>query len=313
VAVELEVPLTIEAEVGYESGGFCEVGGIPYGFSLDVDVGAVIGVEAYKEIDGKKDVFFNTELYKDYDVVELPEICIAWADPLTGNCIPLMEGPMEDWYDNEMEVDPGITEDDDDDADFAASRRALQVRAQLEKRDDFDDYYNLKCDPKDKNTNTHSKYNIKLRPYPGPTKVEQCGDGGVSVPIMKVGIDGCANPTSIDACKPVNWVVTEGADDNALFGDEKWSTEHVYEGSWVRDFLDHLQGNYFNAAAGCDTIATAFSIGQRRGYTWDMLNCLGTTKTYMHRMTLFPLHKNGINFRVSPLSPFLFFFFSFWF
>jgi hypothetical protein len=52
------VPLSIEAEVGCESGGFCEAGGDPYSFSLDVDVDAVIGLEAYKEIDGKKDVFF---------------------------------------------------------------------------------------------------------------------------------------------------------------------------------------------------------------------------------------------------------------
>jgi hypothetical protein len=113
---------------------------------------------------------------------------------------------MEDWYDNEMEVDPGIPEDDDDDADFAdfaASRRALQVRAEFEKpADDFDDYFNLKCDPKDKTKNTHSKYKIKLRPYPGPSKIEALGDAGVVVPIMKVGIDGCANPKSIDACKP---------------------------------------------------------------------------------------------------------------
>jgi hypothetical protein len=302
--VYVEVPLSIEAEVGYESGGFCEAGGDPYGFSLDVDVGAVIGLEAYKEVDGKKDVFFDTELYKNYDVVELPEICIAWGGPPAGSCIPLMDGPMEDWYDNEMEVDPGIPEDDDDDADFAASRRALQVRAQFEKRaDNFDDYYNLKCDPKDKATNTHSKYKIKLRPYPGPSKIEAWGDAGVGVPIMKVGIDGCANPSSIDACKPDKWVVTEGADDNDLFGDETWSTEHVYEGSWVRDFLDYLQEKYFNAPGGCDDIATAFSIGQRRGYTWDMLNCLGTTQTYRDRMTLFPLHENGIKYRVSPLSP----------
>jgi hypothetical protein len=31
--------------------------------------------------------------------------------------------------------------------------------------------------------------------------------------------------------------------------------------------LDHLQEKYFNALGGCDDIATAFSIGQRGGYT----------------------------------------------
>jgi hypothetical protein len=79
----------------------------------------------------------------------------------------------------------------------------------------------------------------------------------------------------------------------------------------VRDFLDYLQEKYFNAPGGCDDIATAFSIGQRRGYTWDMLNCLGTTPTYMHRMTLFPLHENGIKYKVSPVShpPFCLLFF----
>ncbi|KAK3896889.1 hypothetical protein C8A05DRAFT_39563 [Staphylotrichum tortipilum] len=295
--VYVQVPLSLEAEVGYEAGGFCELGGDPYGFKLDVDVGAVIGLEAYKEINGKKDVFFNTELYKNYDVVELPEICIAWGAPPAGSCIPLMDGQMQDWYDVETEVDPGIPEDDDDD-DFAARKRALEVRAQLEKRADSWDYYNLKCDPKDKNSGTHSKYKIKLRPYPGPTKIEEWGDAAVTVPIMKVGIDGCSNPSSIDACKPVNWVTTAAANDSALNGEETWSTEHVYEGSWVRDFLDHLQAKYFNTATGCADIATAFKIGQSTGYTFDMLNCLGTTQTYMDRMTLFPLHENGIKYRM---------------
>lgn len=122
---------------------------------------------------------------------------------------------------------------------------------------------------------------------------------------MKVGIDGCDDPTAIEACVPENCVTKQRDEENRLNGVTSWNSEHVYEGNWIRNFLDGLQKKYFPDESGCSQIADLFSIGKDMGYTSQMLDCVGTSETYTNTMTLFPPRENGYKFRASfPFSTF---------
>jgi len=302
--VYVKIPLSIEAEVGYDELGFCEGSTDPFGASLELDLGAEVGLEAWKELNGNKDVFFEQVIFSDYEVIELPELCISFGGAPEGACLPDMDSDaVRAWYDNE--VNPYRGGDDGD--DFTAAKANTSVapahaaRAQLERRakDDAEwDYYNLDCDPRNRKAGRHSNYKIKLKGYPSPTDIQERGEAGLSVPIMKVGIDGCADPTVIDACVPTNWVTRQTDDENDLNGVTSWNSEHVYEGNWIRNFLDHLQKTYFPGDSGCTQIADLFDIGETTGYTSQMLDCIGTSRTYTDTMTLFPLRENGYKFRV---------------
>ena len=307
--VYVKIPLSIEAEVGYDAAGFCEGSSDPFGAALELDLGAEIGLEAWKELNGNKDVFFQQVIFSDYEVIELPELCISFGDAPEGACIPDMDSEaMSAWYDNE--VDPFVEEDDDDFAADVAktgsngTTPALHARGELVRRARGDaawEYYNLECDPRNRNTSQHSKFKIKLKPYPLPSAIEDRGEAGLSVPIMKVGIDGCADPTAIDACVPDNWVTVQTDDEEQLNGVTSWNSEHVYEGNWIRNFLDQLQKDHFPGDSGCDQLGNLFKIGQTGGYADQMLDCVGNTRTYTDMMTLFPLRENGYKFRVSRL------------
>jgi hypothetical protein len=75
--------------------------------------------------------------------------------------------------------------------------------------------------------------------------------------------------------------------------------EHVYEGNWIRNFLDDLQKKHFTGDGGCENLAkNVFRIGDTSGYAEGMLNSIGTSQTYRDMMTLFPLRENGYKFRV---------------
>ena len=80
------------------------------------------------------------------------------------------------------------------------------------------------------------------------------------------------------------------------------AAEHVYEGDWIKEFLDHLYETFYTSqgAAGCTALANAFKIGDA-GPLEDILNQIGTTQTYTKTMTLFPQVENGLKHRVRRL------------
>jgi hypothetical protein len=198
--------------------GFCDDSPKPFGASLELDVGAVIGLEAYKEVKGKKDVFFEQVIFSNYEVLELPEICLSFGDAPEGSCIPNMDDEMSIWWDNEVDPDQ---EDDDDDL----AKRAVLVPRGRRGSDSAWEYYSMDCDPRDRDANKHSQWPIKLKPYPLPSMIEERGEAGSSVPIMKIGIDGCTESGDINACLPANWVVVKSSDENDLNGVTSWNSK----------------------------------------------------------------------------------------
>jgi hypothetical protein len=212
------------AEVGYDALGFCEDSSNPFGALLELDLGAVVGLEAYKEVDGKKDVFFDQVLFSDYEVLELPDICLSFGEAPEGACIPDMdEEEMSIWWDNE--VDPT---DEEDEADDLAKRAVLEPRAKKRKKSKQWEYYSLDCDPRDKDADKHSKWPIKLKPYPKPKAIRAKKEAGNPVPIMKIGIDGCSDPATIEACMPDNWVVVKSTNENDMDGVTSWNSQCLF-------------------------------------------------------------------------------------
>jgi hypothetical protein len=190
--------------------GFCDDSTNPFGASLELDVGAEIGLEAWKEINGDKDVLFEHVLFSDHEILELPDICLSFGDPPDGSCIPDMEEEeMAEWWDNE--VDPGLEADE---VDGFTKRAVLVSRAKRRSRteDKKWKYYNMECDPRDRKADVHSKWPIWLKEYPGPTEIKNNNHAGIPVPIMNIGIKGCKNPTNINDCVPDNWVVMHETD-----------------------------------------------------------------------------------------------------
>jgi hypothetical protein len=212
--------------VGYDALGFCEDSSNPFGASLELDVGAVVGLEAYKEVDGKKDVFFDQVLFSDYEVLELPDICLSFGEAPEGACIPDMDEEMSIWWDNE--VDPTDEEDEDDDL---AKRAVLDPRAKKRKSSKQWEYYSLDCDPRDKDADKHSQWPIKLKPYPKPRAIRAKKEAGNPVPIMKIGIDGCSDPGTIEACMPDKWVVIKSTNENDMDGVTSWNSECPFAGA----------------------------------------------------------------------------------
>lgn len=213
--------------MGYDALGFCDDSTNPFGAALELDVGAEIGLEAWKEIDGDKDVLFEHVLFSDYEVLELPDICLSFGDAPEGACMPDMDDETAQWWDNEVDADREEDEDeeDDDDDDDAMKRAVLAPRASRRQSGTRWEYYYMECDPRNQTANRHSKWPIRLKPYPKPTAIEDRGEAGLSVPIMKIGIDGCTNSADISACVPDNWVVNQTEDENELNGVTSWNSK----------------------------------------------------------------------------------------
>ena len=62
--VYLTLPLKIEAEAGYDEAGFCDSSPSPWGISVESSVGAVAGLEAWKELKGDKDMLFDVIIFQ---------------------------------------------------------------------------------------------------------------------------------------------------------------------------------------------------------------------------------------------------------
>lgn len=84
------------------------------------------------------------------------------------------------------------------------------------------------------------------------------------------------------------------------------SAEHVYEGNWLREFLDHIYTTYYKPSsddaadvkAACDKVANVFAIGKPTGPMEDLLNQIGTHKTFTKTMTIFRQKENTLKHRV---------------
>jgi len=212
--------------VGYNEEGFCDDSTDPFGAAVEIDVGAEIGLEAWKEVDGKKDVFFNHVIFSNYEVLELPDICISFGGAPEGSCLPEdMNEATAEWFEIEVEQEEEV-------ANFAVATAAdVSILASRKKKDPAFEYYSLDCDPKNESAGDHSTYPIKPKSYPIPSELtkdtpSKPAEAGRVVPIMKLGIQGCKNPTNIDACVPEKWTVTQSSDKADMEdGVTKWNSK----------------------------------------------------------------------------------------
>ncbi|KAK4448667.1 hypothetical protein QBC34DRAFT_464378 [Podospora aff. communis PSN243] len=316
--VYLKLPLTIEAEAGYQEGGFCPGSSSPWGISLESELGCVVGLEAWKELKGDKDILFNVVFYQDLDIVDLPPLCLS-LDSIEGVC-PAIKDSL-DWYENEVEAsfkddvaeDPEEGDEDDDDDD-------------KKKKPPTKGYYSMWCDPsgtidpekpEDKKKST---YRIWLKGYPGPSALIKIP----GVPIMKPMFDAC-KAENAEECVPNKWdiearrsaggsepdvgVTFDNPDNNA-------NSEHVYEGQWIREYYDYLYKTYYNPNADdkppeygegvpdeqCKKLAEDFQIKGRGKRPHDSLmsslgRATGPSPDPEKTMTLFPLLENGLKHR----------------
>ncbi|KAK0616148.1 hypothetical protein B0T14DRAFT_497460 [Immersiella caudata] len=303
--VYLKLPISITAEAGYNEAGFCPGNPSPWGLSLESELGVVLGLEAWKEVKGDKDILFDVVFFQDLDVADFPPLCLSLGS-LSGTCPSIKADDILDWYENEVEPNLEDEEEDDDDGD-----------------DDGDEtYYSMWCDPKGKGDSEPSDYPIILKPYPKPgTLIKRAG-----VPIMKPLFDAC-EAENAGQCTPNLWDIdptikpspggSAAPNVKTIFTVEsnKANSEHVYEGQWLRQYYDYLYKTYYNKNAGdkppdpadephpqCKLLAEHFKIKDSLAPHDSLLLSLGhrvgDTADPENTMTLFPGLENGIKHRV---------------
>ena len=320
--VYLKLPLSITAEAGYNEAGFCPGSPSPWGLSLESELGFVVGLEAWKEVKGDKDILFDVVFFQDLDMVDLPPLCLS-LDSLTGVCPSVKSEDVLDWYENEVAISEGEDEGEDDDGDGDDDEPKIRKEK----------YYTLWCDPRgDYKKKEDSQFKIKLKRYPSPGKLHKIA----TVPVMKPKFDACevtdaqqcpASLWDIDASRSVGSAAPEV---ETIFTnvDNGANSEHVYEGQWLRQYYDYLYKTYYNKAAGqegaekpkygqpnvpdtqCLALGGHFKIKERQAPHESLLLSLGRSQGPApdpeKTMTLFPVLENGIKHRVSHLVSFCF-------
>ena len=326
--IYLKLPISITASAGYDEAGFCPGSPSPWGLSLESELGVVVGLEAWKELKGDKDVLFNVVFFQDLDLADLPSLCLSLGS-LTGTCPSIKSADILDWY--EIEVEPNLDDEEEDDDDSDGDGDGDDDK-------DKESYYSLWCDPKGKGDNDPSLFPIKLKDYPKPTPlIKKAG-----VPIMKPKFDAC-DAKEAEECRPGVWdlEVTHSPGGKTApkvttifpLSSNKGNSEHVYEGQWLRQYYDYLYKTYYNKEAQnapkpdpaddkvpddqCRLMAAHFHIQDSKAPHEDLLLSLGhrvgPTADPEKTMTLFPTLENGIKHRVSCCQVFFFSFFFFLF
>ncbi|KAK2789135.1 hypothetical protein FQN53_002359 [Emmonsiellopsis sp. PD_33] len=257
VDLALKVPeVTATLTAGFNTAGFCPNEANIFGIKLDVNVGADLDLEAWREIDGDRKTLFDVDIFEKPDLYTFPQVCLAFDDVAPGYC--LGGQPEED------------DEDDDDDPDHFVKKlrgiRGMSTRPldyELTPRQDPDTGRNpiaVKCDKSKK---------VTILKYPGPT--ELATDKDEKVPIIVP--EGISCGEASENCDPnVNiTVITDQdgqraiVDQTGLLDQEKWASEHVYEANWVRDYINYLQKRLNNNNPGGPCHAAV-------GRFWDALN-----------------------------------------
>ncbi|KAF1810764.1 hypothetical protein P152DRAFT_515569 [Eremomyces bilateralis CBS 781.70] len=281
VDVNLQFPkVTVTASGGYDSNGFCNAD--PFGVSLDVDLGAELELEGWTEIDGKRNVLFEVDLYENDQLYQFPVLCLGLGESNDGTCSVIIEEEDQEWWDNE--IDSPIT------ALARLRRQTVRRRSAIAKRAPKRGYY-MTCDKSSR------QYKIEMKDYYGPEHLAGLYNAGTSeAPILLPGVDPCGDDKSSD-CTQDHWKI-EDTKDNSLVDGKYWDAEHVYEGDWVKSFLNHLHDKYFSEQTdGCNALGKIFKIGDSTGYMDKLLSQLGTTTTYDKTMTVFTKKENQLKHR----------------
>lgn len=306
VDVNLKFPkLRITASGGWNPSGFCPPDPDPFGVSLDIWLGAELALEGYTELDGKRNELFDVDLFVSDEIFHFPVICKSFGDAPPGSCAVDVPADDLEWYENEVTNDGALPSrrrrslPTPEESVVAAPKDLSRRRSVLEKR--AGRTYNLDCD-------AGKKHTIVLKDYPVPKEIRDDGNTPNPVPLFDPMIK-CGDTDSAK-CKPQFWnvveVVTAASIDDLVEGSDRYASEHVYEGDWIKEWLNDLYTKYYkpdnedaeSKAAACKQLADAFSIGQTTGPMEQILNQLGTDTSYTKTMTIFRQKENTLKHRI---------------
>ncbi|PKY02708.1 hypothetical protein P168DRAFT_239504 [Aspergillus campestris IBT 28561] len=236
VEIGIKVPdITVTASAGYNVEGFCKAEPEkPFGVKLDAKLGASLGLQGYTELKGDKDIFLDLTIFETPALYTFPQLCLAFGKQSPGACIP--EQHTFDPIDSFL---PGGDDSDDEEADEEAdvSKRSVTFvkRDERSANDNRAPYY-LDCD-------TKQDFSIRGQNYQGPSKLKK---KRYNVPIMKPGMS-CAEAES-ETCPAKQWTIDalpdDATDNDRAVVTEKWASEHIYEGNWIRDFIAEVIKSY---------------------------------------------------------------------
>ncbi|GES64964.1 hypothetical protein ATEIFO6365_0009045900 [Aspergillus terreus] len=308
VEIGIKVPdVTVTASAGYNVDGFCDNDtGKPFGLKLDASLGASLGLQGYTELKGDKDVFLDVTLYETPALYTFPQLCLAFGKQSPGACIP-----EQHTFDPDDSYPPGGYTDSEDDAGANIAERSLRLAKRDEKSAAYltRKPYLLGCDEE-------KKHEIWPQKYQKPTSLRN----KLQVPIMKPGM-GCGEDED-EECPASTWSMDKLPDtltkaDRALVTQKGWASEHIYEGNWIRDFIQHLVDEKYPAIDGstvgddtkCKGAVNTF--GNKLGvvidtktprdagnYSEALMQNLGTTWTSGERMALLPQIQNSMKYDI---------------
>ncbi|KAL5339944.1 hypothetical protein BJX70DRAFT_397184 [Aspergillus crustosus] len=303
VDLSLKVPeVTVTTTAGLDTNGFCEGGGNPWGVNVDASVGANLKLEGWKELDGSKDILFDATLFEKEDLYEFPQFCLSFGELSEGYCLP--EAPEDDDVFEEL-TEEEIAEDDEmGEPLLIRSTTDLSTYVKRQRQSSRKRIF-LDC-------GTGRDYKYRVLQYNGPTALQT----NVNVPIVlpevscNAGERGCVPDTGIK-------VLTTN-DRAAVFikedGDSRtWSTEHLYEGNWIKEFLGFLHTEKFGNGATCSPHVAQFFDKTKKPtanvpkptqaqppntYVRSLLQNLGTVYTETERMVLLPQKQNNHKYNI---------------
>jgi hypothetical protein len=102
------------------STGFCPNNPNPWGITIDVMVGADLDLEVWKEVDGKRQNFYDVDIFEDEDIFVFPRLCFAFGEISEGFC-----------YDDDVDAD----EESDDDEGDSLKRAIVLPASRMMRRD----------------------------------------------------------------------------------------------------------------------------------------------------------------------------------
>ncbi|KAI9367152.1 hypothetical protein BJX61DRAFT_547760 [Aspergillus egyptiacus] len=235
VDLALKVPeLTVTTAAGVDTNGFCDVGGNPWGVNIEASVGANLMLEGWKELDGGRDILFysNRKTYTSSLISASP---LASSQKATVS----VRNPKRGWMGFE-ELDPEEITEDEEMGELAA--RSMDVTSLTKRqRQSSPNKIFLDC-----GGGTQLKYRVLN--YSTPYLLHD----NESVP-MVVPLVGCGQQKDCVPNSGIRVLTNEhGKPPRAaafVKGDDErrtWTTEHIYEGAWIKEFLGWLHINKIN-------------------------------------------------------------------
>ncbi|KAF2748758.1 hypothetical protein M011DRAFT_457470 [Sporormia fimetaria CBS 119925] len=310
--------LHITAAGGYKTGGWCPNNANPFGVSLDVSLGAELELIGWNEIDGKRNNLFDVDIYENEHVYDFDPLCFAFGDAKPGSCSLRPDVEYEDDMLDRMTKRSGYIGGPSARARNVVERQEMGIMGRPRK-------YALDCAPAGR-----TDWDVIIQSYPSPAEIirdrDQAGRPAPSGVPALFPLIACS-ATDDDDCGPEKWKVleirkvdsksledgdNEDKDGDGIIQDfesrlkigNKWETEHVYEGNWIKEFFNYLHRNYYQSrgsADRCEYLAeTIAKIGQSNAafsLERKMVANIGNRDTYQETMVLLQSVENNAKYR----------------